>query len=121
MRASMNRGENEHVREAIYYEEQSGWGADDYYALFRYLNRMLLNRDGGRAAEIAAIDLDRLSPETAHLLKHMLVLKRAYERVLGEFPNLAGLEQAPELAHPLYLSDTPTYAHPYLTEHGIYL
>lgn len=109
------------MREPIYYEEQQGWGADDYYALFRYLNRMLLNREGRRTAEIAAIDLDRLSPETTHLLKHMLVLKKTYERALGEFPNLAGLEQAPELDHPLYLSDKPTRAYSYLTEHGIYL
>lgn len=117
----MSHSDNEDVREPIYYEEQQGWGADDFYALFRYLNRMLLNRAGRRSAEIAAVDLDRLSPATTHLLKHMLVLKNAYGRVLTEFPNLAGLEQASELDHPLYLSDTPTYAYPYLTEHGIYL
>lgn len=109
------------MRAPIYYEEQEAWVADDYYALFRYLNRMLLNRKGWRTAEIASIDVDRLSHETTHLLKHLLVLKNAYERVLAEFPNLAGLDQAPELAHPLYLSDTPMHVYPYLTEHGIYL
>lgn len=109
------------MHEPIYYEEQQGWGADDYYALFRYLNRMLLNHDGRRDAEIAGIDLDRLSPETTHLLKHMLMLKKTCGRVLAEFPNLAGLEQAPELDHPLYLSETPMHVYPYFTEHGIYL
>lgn len=109
------------MSDRIYYEDQGSWGADDFYALFRYLNRMLLNSGGRRTAEISAIDLDRLTPETKHLLKHMLFAKQAFDRIVTEFPNLEGLQNQPELDHPLYLSWAPTLAYPYFTDHGIFL
>lgn len=105
----------------IYYEDQRDWTPADYYALFRYLNRLLLDHGGMRSTEIAALDLGRMSAETKHLLKHMLVLKKAYARLLDEYPNLAGLEGMPELDRPLYLSVKPKLVYPYFTEHGIYL
>ncbi|MBS1906195.1 MAG: hypothetical protein JST33_06425 [Actinobacteria bacterium] len=109
------------VTEPIYYEDQRDWEPADYYALFRYLNRLLLNQRAVRTTEIASLDLSRMSAETKHLLKHMLVQKKAYERVTSEFPNLAGLDGEPELEHPLYLSGKPLLAYDYFTEHRIYL
>lgn len=104
----------------IYYEGQRDWTSVDY-ALFRYLNRLFLDPGRHRSKEIAALDLARMSAETLHLLKHMLVLKTAYARVLDEYPNLVGLEGVPELDHPLYLSAEPKLVYEYFTEHGIYL
>ena len=105
----------------IYYEDQRDWTPADYYALFRYLNRLLLDPGGRRSTEIAALDLAYMSAETKHLLKHMLEMKKAYARVVVEYPNLAGLEVIPELDHPIHLSEEPTLVYEYFTEHGIYL
>lgn len=116
--ASAERGSK--VRDLIYYEDQRGWRPADFYALFRYLNR-LFDKRGLRSAEIAALDLGRMSDETKHLLKHMLVQKNAYVRVLDAYANLHGLDDTLELDHPLYLSAKPKLVYPYFTEHGIYL
>lgn len=109
------------MRTRIYYEDQRDWRPADYYALFRYLNRLFLNQWGRRSREIAALDLTRMSPETLHLMKHLLVQKKALDRVIEEYPNLAGLASVPELDHPLYLAETPKLAYPYFTARGIYL
>lgn len=105
----------------IYYEDQSSWTSDDYYALFRYLNRMLLNSRGAKTGEIAALDLSRTTLETRYLIKHMLLLTKRYERMLEEFPNLKPLDDVGELGHELVLDEDPTYAYPYFTERGILL
>lgn len=62
-----------------------------------------------------------MSPETKHPLKHLLIQKNAYARMLDEHPNLAGLERVPELGYSLYLSEKPKLVYEYFTEHGIYL
>lgn len=105
----------------IYYEDQASWGPDDFYALWRYLNRMFLDRRGGRAAEMAAIDLGPTSDDTRYLMKHLLILQGRYEATLARFPNLRGLDDVGELGHPLHLSSEPTLAHDYFTRMGIYL
>jgi len=91
----------------IYYEDQSSWGPDDFYALWRYLNRLFLkqpNRDREylkqllmnarspeaerepltavnhqaiKDAEISAMQLPAMSADTRYLLKHLMVLKKS--------------------------------------------
>ncbi|WP_394941191.1 hypothetical protein [Psychromicrobium sp. YIM B11713] len=105
----------------IYYEDQTSWSPGDFYALWRYLNRLFLNNRDRRVAEIDGLDLSRMSEETRYLMKHLLILQGRFELVLVRFPNLRGLEEVKELNHPLYLSEKPLLAHPYFTEVGIYL
>lgn len=105
----------------IYYEDQTSWSADDFYALWRYLNRLFLNNRDRRTEEIGGLDLSRMSEDTRYLMKHLLILQGRFELVLTRFPNLRDLEEVKELSHPLYLSDKPMLAHPYFTEVGIYL
>lgn len=105
----------------IYYEDQTSWSPDDFYALWRYLNRLFLNNRDRRAGEIAQLDLNRMSEDTRYLMKHLLILQGRFELLLERFPNLRGLKEVKELGHPLYLSDKPMLAHPYFTEVGIYL
>lgn len=109
------------LRERIYYEDQGDWRPADYYALFRYLNRLFLNDGGRRSDEIGSLDLTRVSAETKHLLKHLLAQKGALDRVIDEYPNLAELDDLPELDRPIRLSDEPMFVYPYFTAHGIYL
>lgn len=61
------------MTERSYHEDSDTWSPADYYALFRYLNRLFLNQRGLRSREIASIDLARMSAETKHLLKHVLI------------------------------------------------
>lgn len=139
----------------IYYEDQTGWSPEDFYALWRYFDRLFqyigptqnltdalanldslpegrrksavrtaahqAKRTGKRDEELAAMDLDRMSPETRYLMKHMLIHSTRYELALERFPNLRGLESVGELGHAIRLSDQPRGLYPYYTQVGILL
>lgn len=143
---------NEHK---VYYEDQSGWKPADFYALWRYFDRLFqyigpteklqealenpdrlsevdrariarvakhqARRTGKRDAELASLDLDRMSKDTLYLMKHMLIQMGRYDQALAKFPNLRNLDGVGPLGHPLYLDDEPRYTHEYLTQVGIYL
>lgn len=135
----------------IYYHDQTGWQPVDYQGLWRYLNRLFqfIERDdtpvlatatptqtrkpdplttqirakraGRRDAELAALDLSRMSKNTRYLMKHMLINAGIFDRALELFPNLDGLREVGELDHLLVLDEQPTYVHPYYTQVGIIL
>ena len=105
----------------IYYWSQDDWDPDDFYGLWRYLNRLFLNPRGVKTQEIHDLDLSRMSVDTLYLMKHLLILQGRYERYLDEYESLAPLRDVPENGREIFLDDRPTLVHPYFTEHGIYL
>lgn len=126
----------------IYYQDQTTWSTTEFYALWRYLNRLLqyigptpsavarpeshsariqARRSGKRDEELAALDLSRMSAETRYLLKHMLIQTDRYDLALTRFANLTALGEVGELGHVLFLDEPPTLVHEYLTSVGIYL
>lgn len=94
-----------------------------------YLGRMLINREGRRSLEIAELDLARLTPETAWLLKHLIANRPAplrpdlarYERLLTVAPNLRPLAAltCAEVTLPIITTTRPLRCYPYLDSHGI--
>lgn len=105
----------------IYYEDQSDYGPTDFQMLWRYLNKVFLDVRGRRTAEIAAMDITRMSHETRYLIKHLLILQGRFEEYLTTYPNLADLREVGDLDEPLVLSEHPTYWHDYFTKVGIIL
>lgn len=139
----------------IYYRDQAGWEPADFYALWRYFDRLFqyigptqklqdaldgleslspidqtrisrvanhqARRTGKRDAELAGLDLDRMSEDTLYLMKHMLIQMGRYDQALAKFPNLRKLDGVGPLGHSLYLDAKPRYTHEYLTQVGIYL
>lgn len=90
----------------IYYRDQEGWGYSDYYSLFRYLNRMFLNKNGSRDQEIESIDVSLLSEKTRALMVAILAAqKKLY--YLDKYQNLSGLKQTRRLQKPLKLTEKP--------------
>lgn len=105
----------------IYYEDQAAWQVDDWYSLWRYLNRLFINPRGLKTGEIEALDLNRVSEDTRYLLKHMLIRTKRYERMLAEHPHLRALENVGPIDHDIVLSADPTLAYDYYTENRIFL
>lgn len=126
----------------IYYEDQSSWQPQDFYALWRYLNRLfqyvgptqaLINnpdsysakiqakKTGTRDAELAALDPTRMSEDTRYLAKHMLIAMQRYDLALERFPNLRPLADVGELDHKIILDANPSLVNEYYTSVGIYL
>ena len=56
----------------IYYIDQKNWSTEDWYTLFRYLNRMLLNKNGERSEEIERLDASKMTNETKVMIKAIL-------------------------------------------------
>ncbi len=90
------------------------------YSIFRYCDR-LFEPKRERDAEIAAIDLSRMTDRSKYLLRHTLILKRVYRDVLTKHPNLRGLERVPVPDEPIYLSEKPLGSWSYFTRKGILL
>lgn len=105
----------------IYYWPQDGWGPDDFYGLWRYLNRLFLNQREVKTQEIRDLDLSRMSEDTLYLMKHLLIMQGRYEQYLAEYESLAPLREVPENGREIFLKARPTLVYPYFTEHGIYL
>lgn len=129
-------------RDALYYADQTGWQPVDFYALYRYLHRLIqyvgptpaqaarpelltsriqAKRNGQRDVELAALDLERMSHETRYLLKHLLIPMQRYDLAVSRFPNLGGLADVPDLDDDLCLSEDPTDAYEHLRQVGIRL
>lgn len=125
-----------------YYADQSDWTPVDWQGLWRYLNRLFghiaikaelarqpetlayqirARRAGSRDAELASLDLSRMSAETTYLMKHMLIHAGLYDIALAKFANLRGLEDVDEIDHPIVLDENPTGIYPYYTDKGILL
>lgn len=98
----------------LYYEDQTGWSAENDYALWRYFDRLAeyvgptpaqAQRPGQRSArihapktgvrdeELAEIQVPSMSPESAALLKAVLNSHQRYELALSKFPNLEALQR----------------------------
>lgn len=132
-------------RTKIYYEDQAGWTTDDFYALWRYLSRLVqyigptaaqsldptsraarihAKKHGRRDHELAALDLSRMSGATLHLLKGVLVAQGRLDLALERFENLARLAEQPEvidLDNPIAISDQPAGLDERLNAVGILL
>ncbi|GAA2888302.1 hypothetical protein [Microbacterium esteraromaticum] len=95
------------MTDRIYYENQADWAPSDYYALWRYFDRLAeyvgptpaqAQRPEHRSAriqarkahvrdeELAAIDLARMPPESRWLLRAVLVSQQRYELAREKFP-----------------------------------
>lgn len=126
----------------IYYEDQSSWTPADFYALWRFLDRlfgyagptpgMIANpnsrsaliqakKTGLRDEELAALDLGRMSEDTRYLMKHLLVHTGRFDLVLERFPNLAGLREVADEGHVVRLAEQPKGVYEYYTRVGILL
>lgn len=102
------------VIDRIYYEDQAAWQPSDYYALWRYFDRLAeyvgptnaqranpthrsariqAKKMHVRDDEFAAIDTTHMSPETLCLLRAVLTSRGRYELALERFPNLRTLER----------------------------
>lgn len=83
----------------VYYRSTEGWNRDDFYFLFRCLDKMVNDRYGRYDDELGAIDYDRLSPEARAILR----AEGAAER----FPNLSAATRATPISPPLVISEHP--------------
>ena len=81
-----------------YYEDQTDWGSDEYYALHRYLHRMLTYK---RMDEIMSLDCDRISDVTKVLI-YCIVIYYGMNDIL-ELENMKWLYDVKPLEKPLIL------------------
>lgn len=116
------------MTDRIYYEDQTGWSAEDYYALWRCFDRLAeyvgptlaqaqrpehrsarisASKAGVRDEELAAIDPTRMPAESRQLLRAVLVSQQRYELALEKFPNLGALTQSVPSAVPKGLAQYP--------------
>ena len=93
------------LRIRIYYEPQEGWGIKEYYALHRYLHRMLFY-DEKYSEEIAAIDLSRLTKETIALM-YCIIRYYQKEYLYEQYENLRAVKNACPLSEPLVIDEPP--------------
>lgn len=112
----------------IYYEDQTHWSDADYYALWRYFDRLAeylgptqaqaqlperrsariqARKTGVRDDEFATIDLARMPAESQRLLRAVLVSQQRYDLALEKFPNLGALDQAVPNAEPKGFTQYP--------------
>ena len=61
-----------------YYIDQKDWQTDDYYALHRYLNRMVLKRES-KIPKFSSMDMSKMSDETKVMLYCLIVYYNAEE------------------------------------------
>lgn len=125
----------------FYYEDRDEWSTDDYYALWRYFNRLaqyvaptpaeLANphsrsariqqrRQGVRDRELAEIQVDRMPHAAKYLFKHVLVSSGRYAAAVQRFPNLLPLGEVSRRGT-ICLSASPTLINEHLTAAGILL
>ncbi len=83
-----------------YYFDQSEWGEKDYYALHRYMHRMIFNKDR-KMAEIDKLDPCRMTEQTRVLL--YCIIKYYGMDDLLEHGNLSQLKGCKPLEKPLVL------------------
>ncbi|UNK69411.1 hypothetical protein [Microbacterium sp. H1-D42] len=109
------------MTDRIYYEDQADWAPSDYYALWRYFDRLAeyvgptqaqvqhpehrsariqARKSTVRDEELASIDLSQMPPESRLLLRAVLRSQQRYELALENFPNFGGLSDAVRHAEP---------------------
>ncbi|MGX1695209.1 antitoxin VbhA family protein [Microbacterium keratanolyticum] len=109
------------MTDKIYYEDQTHWSDADFYALWRYFDRLAeyvgptpaqLQQPEHRSArisarkhtvrdeELASIDPGQMPAESQWLLRAVLVSQQRYELALEKFPNLGALARAVPSAAP---------------------
>ena len=84
----------------LYYMDQSDWGISEFYALHRYLHKLISKRDK-KIEEIKQMDPDKMSENTKVLL--YCIIKYYGLENLFEFSNLTSLKDCKPLKKPLVL------------------
>lgn len=98
----------------IYCEDQTDWSDEDYYALWRYFDRLAeyvgptpaqaaspehrsvriqARKTSVRDEELSAIDVSQMPSESAALFRAVLRSHQRYELALAKFPSLAELDR----------------------------
>lgn len=98
-RKNVQRYLDDKSRIPLYCRETRGWDRDDFYFLFRCLDKMVNDRRNRYDEELSALDCEKLSSAARAILR----AEKAHER----FPNLASLTATEPLSPPLVLSDYP--------------
>ena len=98
----------------LYYRDTTDWSNEDFYLMYRWLDKMVNDRKNRFDDELTSIDPTRLSFEAGAMLK----ATGAYKRV----PNLGCLEDHPPITPPIVVSTYPCPgAFPAFEEMGIIL
>lgn len=111
------------VHPVLLRDQTEGESPDVWYSIYRYMDRMFAERRPHRRTEIAALDLEKLSPRARYLMRHLLVLQGRYVETLRRYPNLRPLqrEAGVVLDEPIVLSDSPRHAWAWLRKQNIFL
>ena len=83
-----------------HYMSQSDWGSDEFYALHRYMHRMITKKDK-KPDEIKQMNLNKMS-DISKVLLYCIIEYYGLES-LFEFENLASLKNCKPLEEPLIL------------------
>lgn len=83
-----------------YYMDQSDWGINEFYALHRYMHKLISKRDK-KIEEIKRLDPDKMSENTKVLL--YCIIEYYGLESLFELSNLASLKDCKPLKTPLIL------------------
>ncbi len=83
-----------------YYMDQSDWGSNEFYALHRYMHRMITKKDK-KLDEIKQMNLSRMS-DISKVLLYCIIEYYGLEGLL-EFENLSSLKNCKPLKEPLIL------------------
>lgn len=104
-------------------DQTEGESPDVWYSIYRYMDRMFAERRPHRKPEIAALDLEKLSPRARYLMRNLLILQGRYVETLREFPNLRPLqgEAGVVLDEPIVLADPPRHSWAFFRRKGIWL
>jgi len=89
------------------YEDQTGWGMDDFYQIARNLNR-LFNYKDRKSQEIESLDLSKMSVITKTIMAAILMGR---EDIFSKFPNLQELRDVKPLSERLNLTEVPLNFH----------
>jgi len=102
----------------VYYQDQNGWEQPQYYALWRFLNRLFL-RSSQHVEEIKEIDLSACSEITKVMM--YCFIKTQHKEELFELDNLRDLTTVKPLSEPLRLIIPPTNSNKFFEEFNIIL
>lgn len=98
----------------IYYRCTDGWSKEDFYLLYRWIDKMVNDRKGRFNQELASIEPGKLNEVAGALLKA--------EGACARFDNLRSLVNHPPLTPPIVISTYPCPgAFPTFEEMGVFL
>ena len=84
----------------LYYMDESSWGENEYYALHRYMHKIIYNKDR-KMKEIENINVSRMS-EKAKVLLYCIIKYYNMDELL-DMENLSPLRECAPLKDPLIL------------------